>query len=123
MPDVFADGSAVFYLEVPANKIVDLQGYFELYEGLGLIRTLRDLGRRAPVLGQQEKYTQAISLVAVLTTVSQIDDCLAALAAVKGEIAWEFASLQELIRCDATLKSRTGRCQFLGILLDAPAPT
>lgn len=64
--------TASICLEVPGAEVVALQGYFETYEGLGLVRTL-DIRR---------------SLVCVLTTPSMLDDCMALLEALRPEIGW-----------------------------------
>lgn len=57
----------VIYLEVPPSQVVLLQGLFELYEGLGTVRTL-DIPR---------------SLVCILTTPSFIEDCIDVLEAIE----------------------------------------
>lgn len=63
----------IVYLEVPATKVVLLQAFFELYEGLGTVRTL-DLKK---------------SLLCILTT--QLDDCLEALRNVQEAVEWRAA--------------------------------
>ena len=64
------------YLEVPRSLVVLFQAYFELYEGLGVVRTL-DLRK---------------NLVCVLTTDSLRKDCLSALESLQTEINWKFAA-------------------------------
>ena len=54
-----------FYLEVAGSKVVLLQAFFELYEGLGTVRTI-DIRR---------------SLICVLTTPTQLHQCREALEA------------------------------------------
>ena len=65
--------SVALYLEVPRSNVVLLQAYFELYDGVGTVRTLR--GER-PV-------------VCVLTTPQQLETCLNVLEAVKAQVAWQ----------------------------------
>ena len=62
------------YLEVPGSKVVLLQAYFELYEGVGVVRTLNIRS----------------SLVCVLTTESLLHDCLDVLDAIQKETQWRF---------------------------------
>lgn len=59
-------------LEVPATKIVLLQGIFENYEGIGTVRTL-DIER---------------SLVCILTTPSMVQDCIDVLHAIEYTVPW-----------------------------------
>lgn len=63
------------YLEVPAAKVVFFQAVFETYEGLGTVRTI-DIGR---------------SLVCLVTTDSQLEQCLAALESLKARVPWRFS--------------------------------
>ena len=65
--------SVALYLEVPRSNVVLLQAYFELYDGVGTVRTLR--GER-PV-------------VCILTTPPQLDTCLNVLEAVRAQVAWQ----------------------------------
>lgn len=67
----------VVYLEVPPAQVVLFQAYFELYEGLGLVRTL-DMRK---------------NLLCVITTVSLLDDCCRALEEIKLQIAWRPAEI------------------------------
>ena len=67
----------VIYLNVPAGKVVLFQGFFELYEGLGLVRTL-DMRK---------------NLLCVITTVSQLEDCCNALNGFRAEVEWEPAAI------------------------------
>jgi hypothetical protein len=64
--------TVAFYLEVPRSNIVLLQAYFELYDGVGTVRTME--GDRA--------------LVCVLTTPSMAQDCIGVLQAVKSQVHW-----------------------------------
>ncbi|MFM1846998.1 MAG: hypothetical protein RL417_472 [Pseudomonadota bacterium] len=72
VPDFIDTGTCAFYLVVPSDKVVLLQAFFELYEGLGIVRTL-NLRK---------------SLVCILTTPSMIDDCRRALEAIRSMIPW-----------------------------------
>jgi len=63
------------YLEVPGSKVVLLQALFELYEGLGTVRTI-DIKR---------------SLVCVMTTNTLLEQCLSALQELRSEVPWRFA--------------------------------
>ena len=67
---------AVFYLEVPRHQIVLLQAYFELYDGVGTVRTLE--GPR--------------SVVTVLTNPFQRRDCMGVLKAIKEHVDWRVCS-------------------------------
>jgi hypothetical protein len=64
--------TVAFYLEVPRSHIVLLQTYFELYDGVGTVRTLE--GERA--------------IVCVLTTPSMAKDCRKVLAAIREHVHW-----------------------------------
>lgn len=66
------DDTVAFYLEVPRSHIVLLQTYFELYDGVGTVRTLE--GERA--------------IVSVLTTPSMANDCRQVLAAIREHVHW-----------------------------------
>ena len=72
--------TAIIYIEVPPQKVVLFQAFFELYEGLGLVRTL-DLKK---------------NLLCVITTTSQIEYCLQALLELKSEIDWIPANVPNL---------------------------
>jgi len=65
----------VFYLQVPSSMIVLLQGYFESYEDLGLVRTL----------------DAQSSLVCVITTPSMKESCENLLLALRSELPWREA--------------------------------
>jgi hypothetical protein len=60
------------YLEVPRSQVILLQAYFELYDGIGTVRTLQGSG----------------PIVCVLTTPAQLDDCINVLEAVHEEVQW-----------------------------------
>ncbi len=67
--------AVALYLEVPRSLVVLFQAYFELYEGLGVVRTL-DLRK---------------NLVCVLTTNSLLPSCLSALESLRADIGWNSA--------------------------------
>lgn len=69
--------TAIIYLEVPSQNVVLFQAFFELYEGLGLVRTL-DLKK---------------NLLCVVTSESQLEACLQALVDLKETIKWEAANI------------------------------
>lgn len=79
VPDVIDPGTWAYYLVVPSEKVVLLQAFFELYEGLGIVRTL-NLRR---------------SLVCVLTTPAVGADCAAALRAIQALIPWRMVPRPE----------------------------
>jgi hypothetical protein len=64
--------AVALYLEVPRSQVVLLQAYFELYDGVGTVRTLQGT---API-------------VCVLTTPEQLDACIKVLEAVHEEVHW-----------------------------------
>ena len=67
IPDKLDEHTVALYLEVPGSMIVELQAYFELYEGIGIVRTL----------------SVKKSLVCVLTTVDMQEDCIELLNALR----------------------------------------
>jgi hypothetical protein len=69
----------IIYLEVPGSRVVLLQAQFELYEGLGTVRTL-DIKN---------------SLVCIIATPTTLDDCLKLLDALKEQIHWRFAPIPD----------------------------
>lgn len=71
------DQTLALYIEVPGSQVVLFQAYFETYEGVGLVRTL-DIRQ---------------SLVSVLTTKSQLEDCMELLSSIRGEIHWHPAGI------------------------------
>lgn len=64
--------TVAFYLEVPRSQMVLLQAYFELHDGVGMVRTLE--GERP--------------LACILTTPSMKEDCIGVLEAIKQHVAW-----------------------------------
>lgn len=64
--------TVAFYLEVPRSQIVLLQAYFELYDGVGTVRTME--GERA--------------LVCILTTPTMKEDCMGVLEAIRQQVSW-----------------------------------
>ena len=67
--------TCAFYLHLPGSKVVLLQAFFELYEGLATVRTI-DIRR---------------SLVCVLTTPQLAQECRNALEALRDQNPWRFA--------------------------------
>ena len=65
-------GTIALYLEVPRSQVVLLQAYFELYDGVGTVRTLQG---DDPV-------------VCVLTTPGQFEDCVGVLGAIREQVQW-----------------------------------
>lgn len=68
------EGSFALYLEVPGSKVVLLQAYFELYEGVGVVRTV-DI---------------RTSRVCIVTTKSLLQDCLTVLESIHEKTGWKF---------------------------------
>jgi hypothetical protein len=60
LPDKLDENTVAIYLEIPGSQIVELQAYFELYEEIGIVRTL----------------SVRKSLVCVLTTNEMMKDCI-----------------------------------------------
>lgn len=83
LPEKLDEHACALYLEVPGPQLVALQGYFETYEGVGLVRTL-DIRR---------------SLVCILTTPGMLDDCLKLLEGLESEIGWK--AVEHPAGCDA----------------------
>ncbi|MCB0317802.1 MAG: DUF4911 domain-containing protein [Bdellovibrionales bacterium] len=67
------DHTTALFLEVPGPKVVVLQGFFELYEGLGLVRTI-DIKK---------------SQVAILVTKDLLQESIDALESIKEEVCWK----------------------------------
>jgi hypothetical protein len=65
----------VFYLRVPRSHVVLLQTYFELYDGVGTVRTVAE---PEPTL-------------CVMTTAGLKEDCIAVLEAISEDVEWEIA--------------------------------
>jgi len=65
--------TVAFYLRMPRSHVILIQAYFELYDGVGTVRTTQD----------------AEPVVCVLTPKAQQDDCMGVLEAIRGEVHWE----------------------------------
>ena len=72
-PGLLDDYAIAISLRLPSSKVVALQAYLELYEGVGFLRT-RDVRN---------------SLVTVLTTPTSFQACREMLEALRAEIGWE----------------------------------
>lgn len=62
-------------IEVPGAQVVLLQTFFELYEGLGAVRTVNIRE----------------SIICIVTTPTMLTPCLEALTSMKQLISWRFA--------------------------------
>lgn len=71
-PVAIDENTVAFYLEVPRSHVVLLTVYFELYDGVGTVRTLDKEG----------------AVVCVLTTPSQAQDCVNVLYAIREQVSW-----------------------------------
>lgn len=77
--DKLDEHTYAIYLEVPGPAIVLLQGIFELYEGLGIVRTL----------------SVQHSLVCILTVPDMYEDCARVLNAIQNIVPWKTAPVPE----------------------------
>ena len=77
--DLFDTETAVFYLTVPRDKIVLLQGFMDLYEGVGVVRTL----------------DVASSLACIITTGSLVSATKRVLEEIQPEIGWTAAPIPD----------------------------
>jgi len=68
-----------FYLRVPRSHVVLLQTYFELYDGVGTVRTI----------------TGPEPTLCILTTTGQLDDCIGVLQAIRQDVEWELTTPPE----------------------------
>lgn len=64
--------TSVIYLEAPKTQILLLQVIFELYDGLGAVRTIRGTD----------------GLVGLMTTTEQVPDCLEVLEGIRDLVRW-----------------------------------
>ena len=71
--------ACAIYLYCPGDKIVLLQGYFETYEGLGVVRTIDKIN----------------SKICIITTRSMLDNCISFLGSIQSEIAWRTSETVE----------------------------
>jgi hypothetical protein len=67
--------TVAFYLHVPRSHVILLQAYFELYDGVGTVRTTQ---------GEER-------VVCVLTPKAQQEDCMGVLEAIREEVHWEIS--------------------------------
>ena len=72
IPVPIDENTVAFYLEVPRSHVVLITVFFELYDGVGTVRTLDKEG----------------AVVCVLTTPSQVQDCVGVLKAIREYVAW-----------------------------------
>ncbi len=72
IPVAIDANTVAFYLEVPRSHVVLITVFFELYDGVGTVRTLDKEG----------------AVVCVLTTPSQVQDCVGVLKAIAEHVAW-----------------------------------
>jgi hypothetical protein len=76
---VYTDSITVtFYLKVPRNQVILLQTYFELYDGVGTVRTI----------------SSPDPIVCVMTTRDLIEDCVNVLLAIRSEVQWSVSATQ-----------------------------
>ena len=73
------------FLEVPPARVVLLQAVFEIYEGLGTVRTI---GVERPV-------------VCVLTPDGLLDECFLALNSLREQTSWRLLSAEESTQVEA----------------------
>lgn len=66
--------AVALYLEVPGSKVVLFQAFFDLYEAIGVVRTV-DI---------------RLSQICIVTTSDMLLDCVAVLHALRREIPWRF---------------------------------
>ena len=71
------ESTCAVYIHCPAAYIVDLQSYFEIYESLGVVRTLDSKN----------------SLVGIVTTPSMLEEVEKVLDGLKDIIPWSKTSL------------------------------
>jgi hypothetical protein len=72
IPVPIDENTVAFYLEVPRSHVVLITVYFELYDGVGTVRTL----------------DKESAVVCVLTSPSQSQDCINVLYAIRDRVSW-----------------------------------
>ena len=70
--DALDEMTRAIYLEVPSAEVVLFQAFFELFEGVGIVRTL----------------SIRKSLICILTTINFVEECSRILSSLQGEIQW-----------------------------------
>lgn len=77
--EILDDVTSCIYLKVPSQKVVMMQSFFEIYEGIATVRTL-DIKN---------------SLICIIVPNTNIDICLEILESIKKNIHWEFQKKPE----------------------------
>jgi hypothetical protein len=72
MVDTLDEYIRAIYLQVPSAQVVLFQAFFELFEGVGIIRTL----------------SIRKSLICILTTRDCLDECFRILNALSSQLQW-----------------------------------
>ena len=70
------DDTVALYLEVPRSHVVLLTVFFELYDGVGTVRTL----------------SGPDPIICVMTTNGLKEDCIGVLEAVRNDVHWEITN-------------------------------
>ena len=76
MPNIEEDIAKIIYLRVPEENLVLLQGIFESYEGLAIVRTV-DVPK---------------SLISIIATKDTLKDTISLLDSIKDLVGWQTVS-------------------------------
>jgi len=114
--DQLDESTTVIYLEVPRQGVVRLQCYFELYEGLGMVRTLSAKMPSTPLHERTKsgEPDEDASLVCIITSPSIQEACHQALEHVKSQVGWEYVSAPP-----DTPEGRSSRDMYFGNCINA----
>jgi hypothetical protein len=86
--------TVVLYLEVPRSHVLLLQVFFELYDGVGTVRTVQITGQKSGAEQLSGKQSIQGGVVCIITSPANLHVCTSLLKSIREHVPWR------LTECD-----------------------